>query len=172
MRRVRLCRLGLFVVAVGILEVLCLTGVIDNLTMPPPHRMVVDLARMLISGSLDKAIARTMANAGIALALSIVAGIAAAVVIHGLRRLRDGLDPLFATLKTIAAYASNQGCRGGATIGFRGMSDPLISAAYTCALEAEGRRFDVDLRLNKFDGVWKVDGFLVRPTPRSLAGAP
>jgi hypothetical protein len=84
----------------------------------------------------------------------------------------DRLDPLFATLKTIAAYASNQGCRGGATIGFRGMSDPLISAAYTCALEAEGRRFDVDLRLNKFDGVWKVDGFLVRPTPRSLAGAP
>jgi len=105
MRRVRLCRLGLFVVAVGILEVLCLTGVIDNLTMPPPHRMVVDLARMLISGSLDKAIAKTMANAGIALALSIVVGIAAAVVIHGVRMLRDGLDPLFATYYAVPVFA-------------------------------------------------------------------
>jgi NitT/TauT family transport system permease protein len=29
---------------IGLLEVLCLAGIIDRLTMQPPHRIVMDLA--------------------------------------------------------------------------------------------------------------------------------
>jgi NitT/TauT family transport system permease protein len=36
--------------AVALLEVLCLTGVIDKITMQAPHLIVRDLYRMLVSG--------------------------------------------------------------------------------------------------------------------------
>jgi len=75
------------------------------------------------------------------------------------------LDPLFATLRLSAVDAANQGCEGGAKIGFRGLDDPAITAAYDCPLVTQGRNLDVDLRLKKTDGAWKIDGFAVRPPP-------
>ena len=50
MRRVTLYRVLVIAAAVLLLEVLCLTGVIDRITMPPPHRILRDLAVMLVSG--------------------------------------------------------------------------------------------------------------------------
>ena len=54
---------------IGLLEVLCVTGVITKITMQPPHRIVVDLYKILVSGSLNKAILKTFANAASAFLL-------------------------------------------------------------------------------------------------------
>ena len=48
---------GLILLAfVGVLEVLCAAGVIDTLTMQPPHQIVQDLVRLLASGAFNRAI--------------------------------------------------------------------------------------------------------------------
>ncbi|GGF12481.1 nitrate ABC transporter, permease protein [Aliidongia dinghuensis] len=104
-KRATLCRLVLLVGIVGALEILCLDGAIDRLTMPPPHRIVLDMARMLVRGSLDSAIAKTLTNAAIACGLAIVIGIAAAILLHRARPLRRMLDPLFATYYAIPVFA-------------------------------------------------------------------
>ncbi len=88
-----------------LLEVLCATGVIGRLTMQPPHRMVTDLAAMLVSGTLNKAIAKTLGNALAAFAVAMALGVGGAIVIHRLRRVRDTLEPLFATYYAIPVFA-------------------------------------------------------------------
>lgn len=105
MRRALLWRIIILAGCVVLLEVLCLTGVIDKLTMQPPHRMAVDLAVMLASGSLNGAIAKTLGNAAIAFAIAVVLGVASAIVIHRLRRVRDTMEPLFATYYAIPVFA-------------------------------------------------------------------
>lgn len=105
MRRPWLWRLGLLAALVILLEVLCAVGVIDRLTMQPPHRIAQDLYRMLRSGALNRAILRTLANAVAAFAAAMVAGVAAAILLHRLRFLRETLDPLFATYYAIPVFA-------------------------------------------------------------------
>jgi NitT/TauT family transport system permease protein len=105
MRRALLWRIIILAGCVVLLEVLCLTGVIDKLTMQPPHRMAVDLVVMLASGSLNGAIAKTLGNAAIAFAIAVVLGVASAIVIHRLRRVRDTMEPLFATYYAIPVFA-------------------------------------------------------------------
>lgn len=98
-------RVGLVIGLVALLEALCLAGVIDKLTMQPPHVMVVDIWRMLTSGSLNAAIAKTLGNAAIAFLLAMVIGVAAAIAIHRFRAVREALDPLFATYYAIPIFA-------------------------------------------------------------------
>lgn len=105
MMRATLYRAAIIVGILALLEALCLTGTIDRFTMQPPHRMVVDLFRMLASGSLNPAIAKTLSNAAIALLLALIVGIVSAVVLHRFRRMRDVLDPLFATYYAIPVFA-------------------------------------------------------------------
>jgi NitT/TauT family transport system permease protein len=90
---------------VALLEALCLVGVINKLTMQPPHRIVADLYAMLASGALNKAIAKTLGNALIAFIIAMVVGVTSALVIHRLRRVRDTLEPLFATYYAIPVFA-------------------------------------------------------------------
>jgi NitT/TauT family transport system permease protein len=105
MSRALLLRILLMLVLIAALEALCRLGVIDRFTMPPPSRIVEDLARLLIAGKLYGAIAKTLANSAIAFALSVVAGLAAGVLIHKFRLLREALDPLFATYYAIPVFA-------------------------------------------------------------------
>lgn len=105
MKRASLYRALILLGLAGFVEVMCLTGRIDKLTMQPPHRIATDLWAMLISGKLNGAIAKTMTNAGIALVLSLAVGIATALVLHRLRRTREVLDPLFATYYAIPVFA-------------------------------------------------------------------
>jgi NitT/TauT family transport system permease protein len=100
-----LVRTAVILGLVALLEVLCLTGTIDKLTMQPPHRMVIDLFNMLASGALNTAILKTFTNAAIALVLALAAGIATAVVLFRLKLLRETLDPLFATYYAIPVFA-------------------------------------------------------------------
>jgi NitT/TauT family transport system permease protein len=90
---------------IGLLEALCRTGVIDRFTMPPPSAILADLARLLVAGKLYGAIAKTLANSLIAFAAAVAAGLAAGVVIHRFRLLREALEPLFATYYAIPVFA-------------------------------------------------------------------
>jgi NitT/TauT family transport system permease protein len=105
MRPVALYRLLVIVGAVGALEVLCRAGVIDRVTMQPPHRIVYDLALILISGSLNGAIGKTLTNASIAFALALLLGVVTAVLLHGWRAVCETLDPLFATYYAVPIFA-------------------------------------------------------------------
>lgn len=105
MKRARVWRLAILAACVALLEVLCLTGVIDNLTMQPPHRMIVDMVDMLVSGSLNGAIGKTLGNAAVAFVIAVALGVSGAIVIHRLRRVRETLEPLFATYYAIPVFA-------------------------------------------------------------------
>jgi NitT/TauT family transport system permease protein len=105
MTRVALYRLLVIAAAVLLLEGLCLAGVIDRLTMPPPHRILRDLAAILLSGSQNAAILKTLTNASIALGLALVVGVVTAVALHGYRPVRETLEPLFATYYAVPIFA-------------------------------------------------------------------
>ena len=105
MSRIVLLRILVVLAFVGLLELLCRTGVIDRFTMPPPSRIVQDLGAILASGKLIPAILKTLGNAAVAFALAVSVGVVAAVIIHALRGLREALDPLFATYYAIPVLA-------------------------------------------------------------------
>jgi NitT/TauT family transport system permease protein len=105
MRWPALVRLAIIVGLIGLIELLCRTGAITRFTMQPPSEILRDLADILLTGRYDAAIAKTLSNAAIAFVSAVVAGIAAGVVIHGLRLLREALDPLFATYYAIPVLA-------------------------------------------------------------------
>jgi len=91
--------------AIALLEVLCLTGVIDKITMQAPHLIARDLYRMLVSGSMNRAILKTLGNTALALGLALGVGIVAGALLHRVRALRDTLDPLFATYYAVPVFA-------------------------------------------------------------------
>jgi NitT/TauT family transport system permease protein len=101
----RLIRVGLLLAFAGVLEILCELGTIDTLTMQAPHRIMIDLARLLASGAFNRAIARTLSNVTIATSLAIVVGVALAAIIHRLRGLREALDLLFSTWYAVPILA-------------------------------------------------------------------
>ena len=91
--------------AIALLEVLCLTGVIDKITMQAPHLIARDLFRLLASGKMNGAIVKTLTNTVIALVMALTIGVAAGALIHRWRGLRDTLDPLFATYYAVPVFA-------------------------------------------------------------------
>jgi NitT/TauT family transport system permease protein len=105
MRRATLYQIAVVTGLVLLLEALCLAGVIDKITMPPPHRIAIDLFALLASGKLFPDVGKSFANVMLAFALAYVIGIATGTVLHGFRTLRDTLDPLFATYYAIPIFA-------------------------------------------------------------------
>lgn len=105
MSRVRLYQVAVVVGFVLLLEVLCLTGVIDKITMPPPHVIIIDFFRMLLAGRYFGEIGKSLANVLLAFALAFVSGAIIGTVLHGYRTVREILDPLFATYYAIPVFA-------------------------------------------------------------------
>jgi len=105
MSRVALYRAAVVAAAIALLEVLCLTGVIDKITMQAPHLIARDLWRLLASGQMNGAIAKTATNTALALVLALCVGVVAGALIHRWRGLRDTLDPLFATYYAVPVFA-------------------------------------------------------------------
>jgi NitT/TauT family transport system permease protein len=105
MSRLALYRLAAIAAAVALREVLCLAGMIDTITMQPPHLIARDLWRLLASGRMNAAIAKTLGNTVVALGLAVSVGLIAAALIHRRRALRETLDPLFATYYAIPIFA-------------------------------------------------------------------
>jgi len=91
--------------AVALLEALCVLRVIDPITMQAPHLIVRDLWRLLASGRMNAAIAKTLTNTVLALGLAVSVGLVVAALLHRRRALRDTLDPLFATYYAVPVFA-------------------------------------------------------------------
>ena len=105
MNRLALYRLFVVVAAIAVLEALCLGGAIDRITMQPPHQIARDFVRLILSGSMNHAIAKTLGNAALAFLLALVVGVSFAAMLHRLRALRSTLDPLFATYYAVPVFA-------------------------------------------------------------------
>jgi NitT/TauT family transport system permease protein len=103
--RVAAYRLIVVGAAVAVLEALCLAGVIDKITMQPPHAIALDLVRLLASGRMNAAIVKTLTNTILALLLALGVGVVLGVMLHQTRALRDTLDPLFATYYAVPVFA-------------------------------------------------------------------
>jgi ABC-type nitrate/sulfonate/bicarbonate transport system permease component len=69
--RTAILRFAVIVGGIAVLEALCLAGVIDKITMQPPHLIVRDLWRLLVSGRMNAAIVKTLANTLLALGLAV-----------------------------------------------------------------------------------------------------
>jgi NitT/TauT family transport system permease protein len=91
--------------AIALLEVLCLVGAIDKITMQAPHLIARDMYRMLVSGRMNGAIIKTLGNTVLALVLALGVGIIAGALLHRVRALRETLDPLFATYYAVPVFA-------------------------------------------------------------------
>jgi NitT/TauT family transport system permease protein len=103
--KVVLIRVALITAVVAVVEFLCLSGRIGRFSMQAPHQMLIDLWRLLASGELNRAMARTLGNAAIAFVLALATGVAAAALLHGRTRIREILDPLFSTYYAIPVLA-------------------------------------------------------------------
>src|SRR5437762_2576308 len=105
MRCVRVYQIGVIAGLLLLLEALCLAGVIDKITMPPPHRIAVDFVKLLLAGKLYPEIGKSLANVMLAFGLAFSIGIVTGTVLHGYRTARQTLDPLFATYYAIPVFA-------------------------------------------------------------------
>ena len=104
MSRVGLIRLAVIVVAVGALELACRTGIIDHRVIIPPSEMTDALVRLLASGRANDAMIRTFGIVIVAVALAVVLGFILGLIVHALPRVRQALDPLFATYYAVPIF--------------------------------------------------------------------
>ncbi|MGA7022605.1 MAG: ABC transporter permease subunit [Pseudolabrys sp.] len=103
--KLRLYQLSIIAGFVMLLEALCLVGVIDKVTMPPPHIIVRDFIRMVLAGRYFSEIGKSLANVLVAFASAYVAGVVVGTILHGYKTVRDILDPLFASYYAIPVFA-------------------------------------------------------------------
>jgi NitT/TauT family transport system permease protein len=104
MTRVGLIRLAVIVAMIGALELACRSGLISHQTIIPPSEMTAALVALLQSGAINADIERTLGVIAIVIAFSIVLGFAAGLAIHALPRVREALDPFFATYYAVPIF--------------------------------------------------------------------
>jgi NitT/TauT family transport system permease protein len=104
MSRVGWIRIAVIAIAIGLLEFCCRVGLIDHRVVIPPSEMADALVRLLISGQANEQIVRTFGIVIVAALISVVAGFALGVVIHALPRVRQALDPFFATYYAVPIF--------------------------------------------------------------------
>jgi NitT/TauT family transport system permease protein len=104
MSRVGWIRIAVLAIAVGMLEIGCRTGLIDQRVVIPPSEMADALVRLLISGQANDQIVRTFGIVIAATLISVTGGFALGVVIHALPRVREALDPFFATYYAVPIF--------------------------------------------------------------------
>jgi NitT/TauT family transport system permease protein len=104
MTRVGLIRIAVIVAAIGTLELACRAGFINHRILIAPSEMASALVTLLASGAINADIERTLGVVAIVIALSIVLGFAAGLAIHALPRLREALDPFFATYYAVPIF--------------------------------------------------------------------
>jgi len=104
MSRIGWIRLAVIAAAVGLIEVACRASLVDHRVLIPPSEMADALVRLLISGQANDQIARTFAIVAAAALISVAAGFALGAAIHALPRLRQALDPLFASYYAVPIF--------------------------------------------------------------------
>lgn len=106
MSRVAIYQTSVVIGFVALLEVLCLIGVIDKITMPAPHIIARDFFNlMVVKRNLYPEIGKSLGNVMIAFAAAFVVGTVTGTILHSFKTLRDILDPLFATYYAIPVFA-------------------------------------------------------------------
>ncbi len=98
-------RTAVIIVAFGLLELLCRTGVISGFTMIPPSTIAGSLIEILLSGRFSADIMVTLRNVSVAILAAMLIGPLLAIILHQVPGLRRILDPLFATYYAIPVYA-------------------------------------------------------------------
>jgi NitT/TauT family transport system permease protein len=104
MTRVGRIRLAFIIAAIGALEVACRAGLIDRRIVIAPSQMAASLASILVSGDINSDIMRTLGMIAAAVALSVILGFAFGLLVHALPRVREALDPLFATYYAVPIF--------------------------------------------------------------------
>jgi NitT/TauT family transport system permease protein len=104
MTRVGLIRLVVIVAMIGALELACRLGLVSHQTIIAPSEMASALVTLLGSGAITADIERTLGIIVIVIALATVLGFAAGLLIHALPRLREALDPFFATYYAVPIF--------------------------------------------------------------------
>jgi NitT/TauT family transport system permease protein len=104
MTRVGLIRLAVIAAAIGALEAACRLGLINHQTIIPPSEMASALWTLLASGAINADIQRTLGMIVLVIALAVVLGFVAGLAIHALPRLREALDPFFATYYAVPIF--------------------------------------------------------------------
>lgn len=105
MNRSRLYQIAVIAAFILLLEALCLAGIIDKITMPPPNIILRDLYRMLLTGRYFDEIGKSLANVLLAFVSAYFIGVIVGTILHGHRTTREILDPLFATYYAIPVFA-------------------------------------------------------------------
>ncbi len=98
-------RIAILVALAAGVEALCLSGIIDRITMQPPHQMLFDFIRLIASGSFNASIAKTLGDVSAAFAIAMIVGTTAAILLHRWKLLRSILDPLFAAYYAVPVFA-------------------------------------------------------------------
>jgi NitT/TauT family transport system permease protein len=104
MSRVGWIRLAVIAAAIGLLELCCRLGLIDQRVVIPPSEMADALVRLLISGQANEQIARTFGIVLVAALVSVALGFVLGLIVHALPRLRKALDPFFATYYAVPIF--------------------------------------------------------------------
>lgn len=104
MKPVALIRLAAIAAMIGIVELLCRTGVISRFTMLAPSEMALSLWTLLRAGTDTGDLAFTAFNIASAVAIAIVAGFALGTLLHGLPRLRAVVSPLLAGYYAVPVF--------------------------------------------------------------------
>ena len=92
-------------IAILALEGLSRLGIIPAFTMIPPSEMAIGLWRALSSGIILPDMKSTLIGVVVAAVGAIVSGFILGAMIHSLPRLRDALDPYFASYYAIPIWA-------------------------------------------------------------------
>lgn len=104
MTRIGWIRLIVIVAAIGLLELLCRTGVISHLVLIAPSEMAESLVNILGSRAVEDDLWRTLGVVITAVVLSIVIGFVLGLVIHALPRVRRTLETFFATYYAVPIF--------------------------------------------------------------------
>jgi NitT/TauT family transport system permease protein len=105
MSRLRFFQLAVVASFILLLEALCFAGVIDKVTMPPPHIIVRDFVRLILAGRYFGEIGKSLANVLLAFGSAYVFGVVSGTILHNYKTARDVLEPLFATYYAIPVFA-------------------------------------------------------------------
>jgi NitT/TauT family transport system permease protein len=104
MTRIGRIRLIVVVAAIAALELACRVGWINPHVLIPPSEMATTLVSLLMSGQINSDIVRTLGVVTLATVLSVVLGFALGLLIHALPRVREALDPFFATYYAVPIF--------------------------------------------------------------------
>jgi NitT/TauT family transport system permease protein len=105
MSRLRFYQISVVAAFIVLLEGLCLVGVIDKITMPPPHIVLRDFVRMVLAGRYFAEIGKSLANVLVAFTVAYLIGVVTGTTLHSNKRVREILDPLFAIYYAIPVFA-------------------------------------------------------------------